>query len=184
MVGSVYASFYFLRALYQAPTDHGQLALEILTSCDKHSWCQMLRAGATATMEAWATDEKPNLSWSHPWASAPASAVVWGLFGIQPLEPGWTALRVRPQPGDLQWASIKVPSRLGAITAAFNQTATQFNLTLRTPQSMRTKACLPRLGLPGVTVRVDGVPTRGSVEGDFVCIDSTHTGKVVHLHRG
>ena len=55
----------------------------------------MLRAGATATMEAWSTDEKPNLSWSHPWASAPASAVVWGLFGMRPAAPGWGALEGR-----------------------------------------------------------------------------------------
>ena len=70
----------------QAP-DHGQLALETLTSQGTNSWTSMIRQGATATMEAWTTEEKPNLSWSHPWASAPASAVVWGLFGLRSLAP-------------------------------------------------------------------------------------------------
>ena len=60
----------------------------------------MIVQGATATMEAWTTDEKPNLSWSHPWASAPASAVVWGLFGIRPTKPAFASFVVRPQPGE------------------------------------------------------------------------------------
>lgn len=43
--------------------DTGQAALDIMAGCAKNSWCNMLREGATATMEAWTTDEKPNLSW-------------------------------------------------------------------------------------------------------------------------
>ena len=36
------------------------------------TWIGMIKAGATATMEVWTTRDKPNLSWSHPWCSAPA----------------------------------------------------------------------------------------------------------------
>ena len=192
MVGSVYASFYLLQALYQAPADHGNLALEILTSCEKHSWCAMLAAGATATMEAWATDEKPNLSWSHPWASAPASAVVWGLFGVRPLEAGWTAVEVRPQPGNLRWAAITVPSVRGPLALALNQTfqvnkalqPLQFRLSLTAPKAVRVTACLPKLGLPDATVGVNGVPKEGSVEGDFVCVRVSDAAEGVQLVRG
>ena len=99
----------------------------------------MLRAGATATMEAWTVDEKPNLSWSHPWASAPASAVVWGLFGIRATEPGWRSIVVKPQPGNLSWASIRVPSLRGPVEAAFNQTSCGFNLTLRLPGGVQAE---------------------------------------------
>ena len=191
MVGSVYASFYLLQALYQAPADHGNLALEILTSCEKHSWCAMLAAGATATMEAWATDEKPNLSWSHPWATAPASAVVWGLFGVRPLEAGWTAVEVRPQPGNLRWAAITVPSVRGPLVLALNQTfqfnqalqPLQFKLSLTAPKAVRVTACLPKLGLPDATVGVNGVPKEGSVEGDFVCVRVSDAAEGVQLVR-
>ena len=189
MVGSVYAAFFLLQALYQAPHDHGQLALEVLTSCSKHSWCNMLREGATATMEAWSPDEKPNLSWSHPWASAPASAVVWGLFGVRPLQPGWKTVEVRPQPGNLSWATIRVPSIRGPISIAFNQSAAQscsrateqahlqrlsscfFHLTLQLPRAMGASVCLPRLGRMDSMLRVDGVPASGRLAGDFVCIN-------------
>jgi hypothetical protein len=63
---------YFL-ALYEADIDHGNFALQMLTTCDNNSYCHMLMQGATATMEAWTRQEKDNLSWSHPWASAPGT---------------------------------------------------------------------------------------------------------------
>ena len=132
----------------------------------------MLRAGATATMEAWTVDEKPNLSWSHPWASAPASAVVWGLFGIRATEPGWRSIVVKPQPGNLSWASIRVPSLHGPVEAAFNQTRCSFNLTLRLPGGVQADACLPRLGRPDTAVwdGVAGQSIDGRREGEFVCV--------------
>ena len=73
MAGSVYAAYYFLKALYQMDSDHGHFALEMMTSCDTNSWCHMIQVGATAVMEAWSREEKANLSWSHPWASAPVT---------------------------------------------------------------------------------------------------------------
>mgnify|MGYP002834502178 FL=1 len=142
--------------LYQAPDDNGQLALDMLTSCAKNSWCSMLRQGATATLEAWSTDEKPNLSWSHPWASAPASAVVWGLFGIRATTPGWGSVVVKPQPGNLSWATIRVPSLRGPVEAAFNQTRCSFRLVLRVPDEVQATACLPRLGRPDAMVWASG----------------------------
>lgn len=52
------------------------------------TWLGMIAAGATATMEVWTTRDKPNLSWSHPWCSAPANIVPRRLMGIQPLRSG------------------------------------------------------------------------------------------------
>ena len=164
--------------LYLSPDDNGQLALEMLTSCAKNSWCSMLRQGATATMEAWTTDEKPNLSWSHPWASAPASAVVWGLFGIRATTPGWGSVVVKPQPGNLSWATIRVPSLRGPVEAAFNQTRCSFRLVLRVPDEVQATACLPRLGRPDAMVW-DVVGERlidGWRAGNFVCVKVSPVG--------
>ena len=65
MAGSVYGALPFLLGLYNVPSNGGEFALEMLTSCDRHSWCHMLTVGATATMEAWSRGDKPNLSWSQ-----------------------------------------------------------------------------------------------------------------------
>lgn len=70
MVGSVYAAYSVFMALYADVNDHGAVGLDFLTRCDDNSYCHMLNVNATATMEAWTRKEKPNLSWSHPWASA------------------------------------------------------------------------------------------------------------------
>ena len=59
----VYVSQFTLQALYKNAADHGQAALELLTSTAKNSWLNMLKQGATASMEAWTIDEKPNLTW-------------------------------------------------------------------------------------------------------------------------
>ena len=122
-------------------------------------------------MEAWTTDEKPNLSWSHPWATAPASAVVWGLVGMVAIQPGWRAFEVRPRAGDLSWATIRVPSRNGPIDASFNQTATHFSLTVHVPAGTEATACVPRLGIANTEVRINGAPSNGKLDGDFVCVD-------------
>ena len=71
VTGSVYAAYAYFLALYAADSDHGNLAFDMLTSCENNSYCHMLLQGATATMEAWTREEKENLSWSHPWATAP-----------------------------------------------------------------------------------------------------------------
>lgn len=78
--------------LYAIDSDHGTTALEMMTQCDDNSWCHMLRVNATATMEAWTRDEKPNLSWSHPWATAPITAIVRGLLGLVPALPTYGSL--------------------------------------------------------------------------------------------
>ncbi|NOZ56313.1 MAG: family 78 glycoside hydrolase catalytic domain, partial [Calditrichaeota bacterium] len=51
MACGVYFSTFVLRALYRNGAD--ELAYRLLTSRGKHSWANMLRKGATATLEAW-----------------------------------------------------------------------------------------------------------------------------------
>ena len=53
MTGSVYAAFMFVPSLYKIEEDQGNFGLEMLTACDKNSWCMMLHQNATATMESW-----------------------------------------------------------------------------------------------------------------------------------
>ena len=172
MAGSVYAAYWALKAAYNMDVDHGALALQLLTSCDENSWCHMLNVGATAVMEAWSRREKPNLSWSHPWASAPASAVVWGFFGITPTTPGFRTFVFKPQPGSVASASIKVPTLSGNIVATLAQTpGTAFAVTLAPPPGTRATVCLPKLALATTTLVVDGIATQGYAQRDYVCVD-------------
>ena len=184
MAGSVYSAYAFLLGLYHSTGDHGMFALDILTTCDTNSWCSMLRAGATATMEAWTRPEKPNLSWSHPWASAPASAVTTGLMGVTPSAPGFKRFTVRPQPGRLSWATVRVPTLAGYINAAFNATAHDFALSLAPPAGTLARVCLPALGGAGdLTLLVDGKKVEGVADGDYVCVEGIGSGSAARTVR-
>ena len=126
----------------------------------------------------WSRREKPNLSWSHPWASAPASAVVWGFFGITPTTPGFRTFVFKPQPGTVASASITVPTLSGQIVATLTQTpGTAFAVTLAPPAGTRATVCLPKLGLTTATLVVDGVATQGSIQRDYVCVDGIGSAK-------
>jgi hypothetical protein len=73
--------------------DYGASAVELITSCDTGeqsdvgfgSWCGMIKQNASCTMEAWNPRQKPNLSFSHPGATAALISIVQGLMGVRPV---------------------------------------------------------------------------------------------------
>ncbi|MHC4883819.1 MAG: family 78 glycoside hydrolase catalytic domain, partial [Planctomycetota bacterium] len=89
----VYFSFFVLKALYDA--DEPELAYDLMTSRDLHSWNSMLEAGATTCMEAWAPDLKWNTSWCHPWSSSPIHMIAHEMMGLRPASPGWKTIRFK-----------------------------------------------------------------------------------------
>lgn len=131
MACSVYGSQFLMDAVYDAgDADYG---LALLTSQDERSWYNMIRAGSTVTMEAWDNKYKPNQDWNHAWGAVPANIIPRKLMGIEPLTPGWTNFRVRPQPGSLSHAAVKVPSVKGDIIADYKRTDTGGILNVEVP---------------------------------------------------
>ena len=49
----------------------------------------------------------------HAWAAGPAAALPEAVLGLRPLDDGWSRFTVRPQLGDLDWASAVVPAPVG-----------------------------------------------------------------------
>lgn len=103
----VYMSYFLLKAL----AEHGETALvyELLTCDDERSWANMLREDATSCFEAWGKDQKWNTSLCHAWASAPIPLLIEDVIGLQPAEPGWSAVRFKP----------RVPAEMGDIRLEF-----------------------------------------------------------------
>ncbi|GAB3046509.1 hypothetical protein GCM10027053_00100 [Intrasporangium mesophilum] len=164
---SVYCAGFLIKGLYDG--GQGQAALDLLTSTGTHSWMHMIALGAGATMEAWDAAEKSNLSYSHPWAASPAFVVPAGLFGIQPDQPGYAAFTIKPQPGSLQWASLRVPTVRGSVGAAFDQgdggTAT---LVASVPGNTRATVAVPTTATSRTRVYVDGRPSWATPQGGYV----------------
>ena len=113
MACSVYGAQYLLDACFELGL--GEHAVELMTSDGLRSWRNMLRAGATVTMEAWDNSVKPNQDWNHSWATAPANVVARRLFGIRPLAPGFTRFCVEPDLSVLKNGFYRQPTPLGPI---------------------------------------------------------------------
>lgn len=77
-------------------------------------WEKMLEDGTIADTPA-ATSRPGFVSLAHGWATGPVADLTGYVLGAQPVEPGFSTWRVRPQPGDLAWAEGEVPTPYGAL---------------------------------------------------------------------
>jgi alpha-L-rhamnosidase len=114
MACSVYGAQYLMDALYHAGAE--DYALSLLTATHDRSWAHMLyTVGSTITTEAWDNKYKENQDWNHAWGAVPANAIPRLLMGIEPLEPGFARMRIRPQTASLAEARITTPTIRGPV---------------------------------------------------------------------
>jgi len=177
MACSVYGSQFLMDALYQA--EEAEYALQLLSSTAERSWYNMIRAGSTISMEAWDNKYKPNQDWNHAWGAAPANLIPRKLMGIEPLEPGFSKIRVKPQPAGLRNARIKVPTIRGTVDLSFeNIPGSSFYMKLGIPVNTSAEVWLPcRSKKLKVLLNGKQVPFR--VEGNFAVIDGIRSGEKI-----
>ncbi|GAB4557275.1 MAG: glycoside hydrolase family 78 protein [Anaerolineae bacterium] len=87
-------------------------------------WSQFLTGGYDTIGECW--------SWGthvHGWSCTPTRDMVFYTLGVTPAEPGYTAARVAPRLGDLEWARGAVPTPSGLIEVE----VTRERLTVTSP---------------------------------------------------
>ncbi len=137
---SVYVAQYLLEALYEA--GEAEHALALMRSREERSWYNMILAGSTITLEAWAKRFKPNLDWNHAWGAVPANIIPRYLLGVRPLEPGFARAHVQPQLGSLSRAIGTVPTIRGPVTVAATQ-GPPFALAVALPAGMTARVVLP-----------------------------------------
>ncbi|MDR3194123.1 MAG: family 78 glycoside hydrolase catalytic domain [Tannerella sp.] len=173
---SVYGSQFLLDAVYNG--HDAAYGLKLLASTDERSWYNMIRVGSTVSLEAWDNRYKPNQDWNHIWGAAAGNLITRKLMGIEPLEPGFGKIRIKPQPATLRQASIKAPSIRGDILVSFdNLPGEKFTLEVDIPANTAAEVWLPRSSKK-YRLTVDGVPQKGTVNGDFVVVE-TGSGKRV-----
>lgn len=169
MACSVYGAQFLIDALYQE--NEGEYALKLLSSTGERSWYNMLRAGSTICMEAWDDKYKPNQDWNHIWGAAPANLIPRGLFGIVPLEPGFGKFCIKPQPGNLEWGKIKVPTIKGDIDVSFqNNSGNKFAMQVNIPANSEAEVHIPCISKKHI-VTFDGVRQKMPVRDGFMKID-------------
>jgi hypothetical protein len=141
MASSVYGAQYLLEALYAA--GEAEYALGLMTSDSRRSWLNMLRVGATMTTEAWDEFYKPNLTWNHAWATAPANIVARKIAGIEPAAPGFSRISIRPQLAGLKWGALAMPTPRGAVRVQWRTADEGLSLEVTIPANTRAEIALP-----------------------------------------
>ncbi len=174
MACSVYGSQFLLDAVYDAnDADYG---LHLLTSTAERSWYNMIRVGSTITLEAWDNKYKPNQDWNHAWGAAPANLIPRKLMGIEPLEPGFSRIRIKPQPSSLEWAEIKHPLPTGEVKMSFrNFPGVSFVMELTLPANSTAQVYLPLIS-KRQRVLVNGQAISFKVQGKYAVIESVGSG--------
>lgn len=174
MACSVYGAQFLLDALYNA--DDADYGLKLLTSTGKRSWYNMIRAGATMTTEAWDMEYKGNQDWNHAWGSAPANIIVEKLMGVTPLTPAFGTIQIKPRPGTLDNAQLKLSTLRGRVGAAFDQDAQSFRLETYLPPNTKGVIYLPRQAASDQLYR-NRKKITAVQEGEFWKIDNVPSGE-------
>ena len=177
MACSVYGSQFLMDAVYDGHNpDYG---LQLLTSTSDRSWYNMIRVGSTISLEAWDNKYKPNQDWNHAWGAAPANIIPRKLMGIEPLEPGFRKIRIKPQPASLEHAEIKCPTIRGDVLMSFvNKPQQSFSLNLTIPANTTADVYLP-FWSKSQKVTMNGNAVKYRTEGNFAVIEGVGSGENV-----
>ncbi|MCQ2252153.1 MAG: alpha-L-rhamnosidase [Bacteroidales bacterium] len=143
MACSVFGAQFLINALYNAGEQ--QHALRLLTDTSSRSWYQMIRSGSSMTTEAWNDTVKSNQDWNHPWGASPANIITRKIMGIEPLEPGFRKIRIKPMAAGLEHASITSPTPRGPVRVSIRNSKQKNKSTLKAeiPANMAAEIILP-----------------------------------------
>jgi hypothetical protein len=171
---SVYGSQFLLDAIYESHND--DYGLKLLSSQQERSWYNMIRCGSTITFEAWDNKYKPNQDWNHAWGAAPANIIPRKLMGIEPLEPGFKKILLKPQPGDLRQAEIKCPTIAGDVFMWFdNHRGKSFSMKVSIPANTTADVYLPWLSKKQ-KVTMNGEPVKFKTSAPFIVLENMGSG--------
>ena len=81
-------------------------------------WREMLKIG----LSTWAETPEPTRSDCHAWSASPNYELLATVAGIEPGEPGFRSVRVRPHLGALPWLRAKMPHPRGTIEVDLKNT--------------------------------------------------------------
>ncbi|MFA6960876.1 MAG: family 78 glycoside hydrolase catalytic domain [Opitutaceae bacterium] len=112
-------------------------------------WGKQVDAGATTFWETYHPgEERLTRSHCHGWSAAPTFFLSQHVLGVQPLEPGFSTVRIAPQLCGLEWARGRVPTPRGAVSVVwrYESKAKCFALTVDLPAGAPAVIELPVSG--------------------------------------
>ncbi len=174
---SVYGSQHLLDAVYAG--ENAAYGLELLTATHDRGWAHAIYdVGTTITLEAWDNKYKPNQDWNHAWGAAPANIIPMRLMGIEPLEPGFEKLRIKPQPADLNWATIIHPTIKGDVRLSFkNKPGESFVMNVNLPANTVGEVWIPLSGEGNFVLKMNGEMVKAQKIRKFLVVENVGSGQ-------
>lgn len=135
--GVVLANTFYSHFVYRALCKAGRFDLVLRLMRERYG--PMLARGATTLWESF----DPVASLCHGFSATPVYQLSTEVLGVAPLEPGFTHLRIAPQPVDLDWARGVVPTVRGDITVAWERQGTDLSLQVEIPDGCTAEIVAP-----------------------------------------
>lgn len=166
-------SMYLFDALYKMGAE--DYSLELITNESDRSWMNMIRFGTTVTSEAWDLKYKQNMTWNHAWGAIPAYVIARKICGIEPLEPSFRKIEIKPHPGNLKWAKIKHPTIRGSVEVGFENNNNAFLMNVTIPPNCQSDICIP-LKVTSYTLSHNGKQIQGKEVKNHVIVEDVGPG--------
>jgi len=157
--------------------DQGPHLFDLYTNTEWDGWAKTVKLGGTVTWESWDANLNDN-SMSHPWGAAGLLGMQEYILGIQVLKPQHELIQVKPLDFDNKLSFVKgvYPTDKGDIVINWNKSATDYSMKLTIPVNMKAKVYVPKGGIKGVSVKVDGVVTKATEEGNYLFVETIGSG--------
>ena len=130
---NMYVALFLFEGLYD--NGAGDYAYDILMADGEDTPMNWVRKGATTTWEAWDLEHKWNTSLFHPAGNFVAYIIASRMMGIQPIEPGYKKILIKPNFGKLTSGSIKVPTVKGPVGVRFLREQDNYNIYVNIPDN-------------------------------------------------
>lgn len=157
--------------------DEGPHLIELYTNTEWEGWAKIISLDGTATWESWDAIIKGQ-SLSHPWRAVGLLGIQEYILGIKPLKPQHELIQVKPLDfnQNLKHASGTLPTDRGDIAISWARIDTLFSMTLNLPDNITADVYVPKSGTSGNAVKVNGVDTIGTEEGNYVFVGQFGSG--------
>ena len=173
---SVYGAQFLMDALYQGgAADH---AFTLLTSTNDRSWYNMLREGATMTMEAWGNKFKPNQDWNHAWGAVPANIIMRKLVGVECTKAGFEEINIKPELAGLSFISATLPTIKGVISVDIKEDIKSYWMKVEIPVNTKANIYLPEK-FSGKTLLLNEKRIRTTKQGNACFAGSIGSGTYI-----
>ncbi|MFC2135383.1 alpha-L-rhamnosidase C-terminal domain-containing protein [Bacteroidota bacterium] len=176
----VFGSQFYLCSLYEL--NQGEKALELITSKNKNSWYHVMHElNAANATEAWDPSGKSDMSKSHAWGSSAGNMIQRGLMGINPIEPGFKKISIKPQIGNLEYASMDCPTIKGTVSVNVTKNSNVYCVEVNIPANTTAIVYIDEINGSGTEVEVDGRIVEGISDGEFIMFE--YIGSGIHTFK-